>query len=115
MNEYGALLPLLDAVARGEHGDGRLVLADRGYDARAVRAGISARGFEPRIPERNRPGRGRRRDSLARERSAIERTFAWLSSMRRLAIRWERRDDLYLAFLLLGCAIVCWRRLRHAL
>lgn len=115
VNEYGHLLPLLDQVAAGEHGQGRLVLADRGYDARAVREGIRARGFEPRISERNRPGQGRRRDSLARERTAIERTFAWLSWMRRLATRWERRDDLYLGFLLLGCAIVCWRRLRHAL
>jgi hypothetical protein len=35
--------------------------------------------------------------------------------MRRLATRWERRDDLYLALLTLGCAIVCWRRLAAAL
>jgi transposase len=115
VNEYGALLPLLDQVAGGEHGDGRLVLGDRGYDAKAVREGISARGFEPRIAARNRPGQGRKRDSLARERSAIERTFSWLSWMRRLATRWERRPELYLAFLRLGCAIVCWRRLQPAL
>lgn len=115
INEYGSLLPLLDQVAGGEPGAGRLVLGDRGYDARAVREGISARGFEPRIAHRNRPGQGRRRDSLARERSAIERTFAWLSWMRRLATRWERRDELYLAFLLLGCALICWRRLSRAL
>lgn len=113
VNEYGALLPLLDEVAAGEHGAGRAVLADRGYDARAVREGIRTRGYEPRIPARNRPGQGRRRDSMARERTAIERTFSWLSWMRRLATRWERRADLYLAFLLLGCAIVCWRRLRR--
>jgi len=115
INDYGQLLPLLDRVALGEHGQGRLLLADRGYDAKAVRAGISARGFEPRIPVRNPRGQGRRRDSLARERSPIERTFAWLSWMRRLATRWERRDELYLAFLQLGCAIVCWRRLSKAL
>ena len=113
VNDYGQLLPLLDQLPRA--GDGRQVLADRGYDANAVRIGISARGFQPRVAERNRPGQGRRRDSLARERSAIERTFAWLSYLRRLATRWERRDDLYLGFLLLGCAIVCWRRLRQAL
>ena len=87
VNDYGALLPLLDAVAAGEHGHGRLVLADRGYDAEAVREGVRRRGFEPRIAARNRPGQGRRRDSLARERSVIERTFSWLSSMRRLATR----------------------------
>jgi transposase len=106
-------LPLLDQL--GLAGDDRLVLADRGYDAAAVRAGISARGFQPRVAQRNRPGQGRKRDSLARERSAIERTFAWLSYLRRLATRWERRHELYLAFFLLGCAIVCWRHLHHAL
>ena len=112
INDYGQLLPLLDQV-RVE--PGRQVFADRGYDSRAVREGISERGFEPRVAQRNRPGQGRKRDSLARERSTIERTFAWLSAMRRLATRWERRHDLYLGFLLLGCAIVCWRRLRRAL
>ena len=83
--------------------------------ARIVREGIEARGYEPRIAVRNRHGQGKRRDSLARERTAVERTFAWLSYMRRLATRWERRDDLYLAFLTLGCAVVCWRRLAQSL
>jgi transposase len=114
-NDYGYLLPLLDAAGHGAAGEGRLVLADRGYDSRAVREGIFARGYEPRIAVRNRHGEGRKRDSMARERTAIERTFAWLSFMRRLATRWERRDDLYLAFLTLGCALVCWRRLAQAL
>lgn len=115
VNDYGQLLPLLDAASAGLHGQGRQVLADRGYDSRAVREGIRARGYEPRIAVRNKHGEGRKRDSLARERTAIERTFAWLSYMRRLTTRWERRADLYLAFLTLGCAIVCWRRLPHAL
>jgi transposase len=115
INDYGQLLPLLDAAGGGVQGEGRLVLADRGYDSRAVRAGIVARGYEPRIAVRNKHGQGRQRDALARERTAVERTFAWLSYMRRLATRWERRDDLYLAFLTLGCAIVCWRRLVRTL
>jgi transposase len=106
------LLPLLDQVwPQAADGDGRAVLADRGYDAQAVRDGVSARGFTPRISHRNRPGGGRKRDAQARERSVIERTFAWLSSLRRLATRWERRDELYLAFLQLGSALICWRRL----
>jgi transposase len=114
INDYGQLLPLLDALAGEVCGDGREVLADRGYDAKAVRDGISERGFQPRVSQRNRPGQGRRRDRLAKDRNPIERTFAWLSWFRRLATRWERRDDLYLAFLLLGCAIVCWRRLQRS-
>lgn len=113
VNDYHQLLPLLDQLARTRAG--AEVLADRGYDARSVREGISARGLTARVAQRNRPGQGRSRDSQARERTVIERTFAWLSYLRRLATRWERRDELYLAFLQLGCAIVCWRRLNRAL
>ena len=115
VNDYGLLLPLLDEVCAAQEGDRRQVLADRGYDAKAIRDGISERGFEPRISERNRPGEGRKRDSQAKERTAIERTFGWLSWFRRLATRWERRPELYHAFLQLGCAIVCWRRLQKSL
>jgi len=28
------------------------------------------------------------------------------------SIRWEIRDDVHEAFITLGCAIICWRRLR---
>ncbi len=31
---------------------------------------------------------------------------------RRLRIRWEIRDDIHDAFLTLGCALICWRRLQ---
>ncbi|MGW6144148.1 transposase [Streptomyces sp. NPDC055140] len=30
-------------------------------------------------------------------------------------IRWEIRDDIHHAFVTLGCAVICWRRLRTAL
>lgn len=116
VNDYGQLLPLLDRLEPPSPLEGCCqVLADRGYDAKAVREGISARGFEPRVSRRNRPGEGRKRDSLAKERSVIERTFAWLGSLRRLATRWEQRDELYLAFLLLGCAVICWRHLNRSI
>jgi len=29
-----------------------------------------------------------------------------------LRIRWEIRDDIHKAFVALGCAIICWRRLK---
>lgn len=112
VNDYGQLVPLLDQVAAPA---GRQVLADRGYDSQAVRDGITVRGHQPRVAARNQRGQGRRRDEQARERAVIERTFAWLSWMRRLTIRWERQADLYLGFLLIGCAVICWRRLRRAL
>jgi hypothetical protein len=39
------------------------------------------------------------------------RAFAHLHWFRRLRIRWEIRDDIHEAFLTLGCALICWRRL----
>ena len=34
-------------------------------------------------------------------------TLAWFGQYRRLAIRYERRDDVHLAFLHLTCALIC--------
>ena len=46
-----------------------------------------------------------------------EQAIALLHWFRRLRICWEIRDsDFHEAFLSIGCAIICWRRLKiHAL
>jgi transposase len=41
----------------------------------------------------------------------VERTFSWLNRFRRLRVRYERRDDTYQAFLLLGCSLIALRRI----
>jgi transposase len=41
----------------------------------------------------------------------VERTFAWLHAFRRLRIRYERIASMHLAFLLLGCIVICVRTL----
>ena len=51
-----------------------------------------------------------------RYRWVVEQAIALLHWFRRLRIRWEIRDDIHEAFLSLGCAIICWRRLKiHSL
>ena len=55
---------------------------------------------------RDGPGSG-----LGSERWVVERTFAWLHNFRRLRIRYERSPDLHLAFMQLGCAVICQRML----
>ena len=53
---------------------------------------------------------------LGTYRWVIEQSIALLHWFRRLRIRWEIRDDIHEAFLSIGCAIICWRRLKiHAL
>jgi transposase len=46
---------------------------------------------------------------LGAERWVVERTFAWLHNFRQLRIRYERRPELHLAFMRLGCAVICQR------
>jgi transposase len=47
----------------------------------------------------------------AARRWVFERTFAWLHDLRRLRTRYERDNQLHLALVLLGCAVVCQRQL----
>ena len=84
------------------------MIADRGYDNDRYRRALWARGVKPVIARRGTEhGSG-----LGRWRWVVERTFAWLHQFRRLRIRCERRAELHLAFMHLGCAFICQRFLR---
>ena len=115
-NDVTQLLPLIDGVGpvRGKLGRPRQraerLVADRGYDHDKYRRELRRRGVTPVIARRATPhGSG-----LGRQRWVVERTFAWLHNLRRLRTRYERDDRLHLAFMPLGCAVVCQRRLRAA-
>lgn len=86
------------------------VHADKGYDSHRNREYLESLGITPRIARRGVESGER----LGRHRWVAERTFAWLHRMRRLRIRYERRDDIHEAFLLLGCARICWNFLSKA-
>jgi hypothetical protein len=60
---------------------------------------------------KHRPPR-RREQPEAGQVSVIERTFAWLSRFRRLAIRYERRLDLHHAFTAIACSLICLNALQ---
>jgi transposase len=77
--------------------------ADQGDDARHCRAACRRRGICPRIARRGIESK----EKLGRHRWVAEREFAWLSRFRRLRVRDERLADLHLAFLQLGCALIC--------
>jgi transposase len=111
VNDYGQLLCLVDRLdVRPDE-----VWADRGYDAKANRDGLTTRHITPKISRRNKPYQGKQRDSLGRHRWPIERTNAWLSYYRRLMIRWDRRADIHQAFYTLACCLICWRTLEGSL
>ena len=83
--------------------------ADKGYDYAFCRRALRERGIRARIARRGVESSER----LGRYRWVVERTGAWLNQFRRLRIRYERRDDVHEAFLLIGCALICWKRLQR--
>jgi transposase len=77
--------------------------ADKAYDAAHCRAACRQRGITPRIARRGRDSSER----LGPYRWVVERTLGWLARYRRLRVRDERLADVHLAFLQLGCALIC--------
>ena len=112
-NDVTQLMPLIAAIppVRGRRGRPRrrpdAVYADRGYDHDKYRSKAREKGITPVIARRaTEHGSG-----LGVHRWVIEQSIALLHWFRRLRIRWEIRDDIHEAFLRLGCAIICFRRL----
>jgi len=85
------------------------VHADKGYDARHCRQYLHRRGIRVRIARKGIEDKTR----LSRWRWVVERTFAWLNHHRRLAIRYERREELHQAFRDLACALIGLKTLRR--
>lgn len=105
-----ALVDAVPAVRNGRPGRPRRrpkkLHADKGYDYAFCREALRKRGITPRIARVGIESK----DRLGRYRWVVERTFAWLNQFRRLRIRYERRDDIHMAFLVLGCALICARQ-----
>ena len=106
--------PLLDAIrpVQGPWGRPRKrpekLHADKGYDFARCRAYLRRYGIACRIARRGIESSER----LGRFRWVVERTLAWLNRFRRLTVRYERRADIHRAFVTLGCALICWKRLQ---
>ena len=77
--------------------------ADKAYDIPRCHAFLRERRIQDRIPRKRVDGSAR----LGRHRWVVERSLAWLSQLRRLTVRYERRADIHEAFLSLGCAVLC--------
>ena len=84
------------------------LLADRAYDAEEkIRQPLRKRGIQPWIAKRyTEHGSG-----LGKFRYVVEAAFDWLFHQRRLRVRYEKRADIHEAFLILGCLLICWRRI----
>ena len=113
VHDSNMALPLVDAIPPIKQPTGRprrrpeVLLADRAYDAEdKIRRPLRRRGILPLIAERNTPhGSG-----LGQYRYVVEAAFDWLFNQRRLRVRYEKRDDIHQAFLIIGCLLICWNR-----
>lgn len=86
------------------------VVADRGYDARAVLELIAARGGRGHIPtQRNRKVQRSVDPLLYRQRNLVERFFSKIKHFRRVATRYEKTARNYLAVVLVVCSRL-WAR-----
>ncbi len=106
---------MVDAIKPVRRGRGRprrraeKLHADKAYDIPRCHEFLRRRGIKDRIARKGIESSER----LGRHRWVVERTLAWYAQMRRLAIRYERRDDIHEAFLNIGSALICWNYLRR--
>ena len=103
VNEGAALPTMIEAAQSviGPTQTKRTAHADKGSDSQSNHLFCRLHGLRDAIAVR-----GKKESALGRKRWVIERTFAWLKRYRRLAIRYERRTDIHLGLLLLGCALI---------
>ena len=99
--EQPQALPLLEGRTA------KAVIADRGYDSRAIVAQARAMGAEVVIPSRSNSlqPRGHNR-ILYRQRNRIERCFSHLKQFRRLATRYCRLQCCFHSTVALACASI---------
>jgi len=85
------------------------LVADKGYDSRALREWLEARGTRPVIP----PRRYRRVQyaydrTVYRQRNIIERMFCRLKDWRRIATRYDRNLKSFMSAVALAAAVIWW-------
>ena len=79
------------------------VIADKAYDAYTILNHVEAAGAVPIIPQRSCMPRPRAFDpTLYKQRNRIERTIGRLKQLRRIATRYDRLPENYLASLYLA-------------
>jgi transposase len=97
-------IALLERVAEDS-----IVLADKAYDAEAIRRFIESRKAVPNIPFKvNRRWKGCFSPFLYRGRNAIERLFCRLKDFRRIATRYDKLADNFLAAVQIAALIAYW-------
>lgn len=92
-----------------------LLIADKAFDSYPLAKRLNEERHIELIAPRRATSKRRKQDGRSlrryRKRWKVERLFAWLKRFRRLALRWERKAENFLAFLKLGCIVILLRNL----
>ena len=103
-SDYTGAAGLLSALPKA-----KVLLADRGYDADWFRNALIDRGIMPCIPSRkNRKVQIEHDAALYKKRHKIENMFGRLKDWRRVAMRFDRRADIFLSACALAAIVMFW-------
>jgi putative transposase len=84
---------------------------DKGYDFPEIDELVAEWGYTAHIARKGVDQSKRKRIPGYRARRwIVERTNSWMNRFRRLLIRWEKKEENYLAMLHLACAWVTYQR-----
>jgi len=93
----------------GRAGSMRYLIADKGYDADALRQRLRARKTVPVIPGRSNRKRKIRYDKTRyKDRHLIENAFGRLKDFRRIATRYDKLSRNFLSAVALATLLVYW-------
>ena len=110
------LIPLVESIPPIAGKVGRPIkkpdclLGDRGYDSEEHRRQLRRKGILPVLAKR----RTENGSGLGIYRWVVERSLSWLHQNRRLRIRYEKRNDIHQAFLIIGCIKICWNHVANS-
>lgn len=84
--------------------------ADAAYTGAPAAETMNERMYTPHVRSRGEEKTEKQEGKRAR-RWVVEVTFSWFNRFRKLLVRWEKKEENYLALLHFACAIIVWRKL----
>ncbi len=90
------------------------LIGDKAYDSDPLDKVLLDEGVEMIAPHRKNRKKKKTQDGRKlrryKRRWKIERLFAWLQNFRRLVVRYEYKDENFLAMAQLGCIVILLRK-----
>ena len=102
---------LMDTVRIRRRRRPNAVAGDKAYSNARIRSWLSRRGIEAVIPTKSNQARVRLNKRKYRGRNVVERCIGWLKWCRRVATRYEKLAESYLAMIKLAMIQRCNRLL----